>query len=81
MSKSSYAETDDKTLADDPNAPSGEVDFNKRYTTRANEPMPVMGDTKPGGPCRARDGRHGAGPTYGSSHSLRGISAKEYQRI
>lgn len=47
MFKSSYAETDDKTLADDPKAPSGEVDFNKRYTTRSNEPMQVMGDTKP----------------------------------
>lgn len=47
MSKSSYAETDDKTLADDPNAPSGEVDFRKRYTTGTNAPMPVMSDKQP----------------------------------
>lgn len=47
MSKSSYAETDDKVLRDDPNAPRGEVDFHKRYTTGARDPVPVMGDNKP----------------------------------
>lgn len=47
MSKSSYVETDDKPLADDPIAPSGEVDFRKRYTTKANALLLVMSDTKP----------------------------------
>ena len=47
MSKSSYAETDDKTLQDVPDAPRGEVDLHKRYTTGARDPVPVMGDEKP----------------------------------
>ena len=47
MSKSSYPETDDKTLEDVRDAPRGEVDLNKRYTTGARDPIPVQGDSRP----------------------------------
>lgn len=47
MSKSSYPQTDDRPLADDPDAPTGDVDLRKRYTTGAGEQIPVLGDTQP----------------------------------
>ena len=44
---SSYAEIDEKPPADDPNAPTAEVDFHQRYTTGATDPLPVLGDHRP----------------------------------
>lgn len=47
MSKSAYPETDDTRLADDPDAPTGEVNFHKRYTTGARDPYTLQNDTLP----------------------------------